>query len=303
MPTKEEDEAAKKIQNQMRKNLTMRSNKRQYVAFELKETEQFYVDCLRNLLKNYIEPMRNPQQNEVFFSPDKIKTLFAGLDPVLAHHEEILSQLSNKLESWTPTTRIGDIFENIAETVGKAYAQFTKHFSKATLIIQYHEQRNSRFREYLEAKRVESGSRYTFQDLLIMPIQRFPHYILILERLSKLTPDNHPDSSPLKTSIESVKKIAELINTKQIEAESYQRLKVLEGQMSGTCPPLAIGNRKYIREMVVTMLVDGLRELRHLVLLSDSLLCLSRTTTFFQRNTQYNFNWMYPLQDVILIIS
>jgi len=302
--TTREELAAKAIQTQLRKKLTLRSTQRQQITLELQHTERSYVENLRNLLNNYIIPLRNPPSpSEAILKVEKVKELFAGIDPVLHHHEEILNQLTIKLKNWTPNISISDVFEDVAEKVGKAYSLFTKNFSKAIIFLQYHEQRNSRFRAFLEMKKMESGSRYVLQDLLIMPIQRFPHYILLLQRLSKVTPENHNDYVPLKKAQESVKKIAMLINEKQSEADNLKKLSELEERMSGTCPPLVIENRKFVKELNVTMIVNGLRELRKLFLFSDSLLCVERGSNFFQKNIQYEFNWMYPLNQVYYFLK
>lgn len=59
--------------------------------------------------------------------------------------------------------------------------------------------------QFLHEAQRKAVSKLALADLLIMPIQRFPHYILLLERLRSATSAFHPDSGSLDTVMEKVR--------------------------------------------------------------------------------------------------
>ena len=235
---------------------------------------------------------------EPIINIDKARHLFNGVDAILEYHRGLLLRISERLDAWSPENVVGDVFDNINENVGQAYTLFTRNFYKAVMFITYQEQDNARFVDFLNNARQASGCKYSIHDLLILPIQRFPHYSMLLERLIKITPDTHPDHPRLIKAQESVKGMASLINEKQLDMESHQHLKDLEARMAGSCPPMAIGNRRYVREVQVTMLGDGQRQFRHLFIFNDALLCVTRANNLFYRNMQFEFEWMFPIGQV-----
>ena len=61
-------------------------------------------------------------------------------------------------------------------------------------------------------------------DCLIMPIQRIPRYVLLLQELRKLTPEFHLESEGITKGLEKIKDIANNMNQKQKLAESMHRV-------------------------------------------------------------------------------
>lgn len=68
---------------------------------------------------------------------------------------------------------------------------------------------------------------------LIMPIQRIPRYILLLEDFRKHTKEDHPDYESLGSAIELVKKVAQDVNEAIRIAENMNKLIVIQARLQG----------------------------------------------------------------------
>merc|ERR1712137_317505 len=59
---------------------------------------------------------------------------------------------------------------------------------------------------------------------MIMPIQRLPRYVLMLEDFSKHTPKNHPQYDEVEKALENMKAITEFVNTEREIAENQKEM-------------------------------------------------------------------------------
>eukprot|EP01120_Amphizonella_sp_Union-15-10_P007200 TRINITY_DN2409_c0_g1_i3.p1 TRINITY_DN2409_c0_g1~~TRINITY_DN2409_c0_g1_i3.p1 ORF type:complete len:157 (+),score=17.76 TRINITY_DN2409_c0_g1_i3:86-556(+) len=68
------------------------------------------------------------------------------------------------------------------------------------------------------------------RSLLIMPCQRIPRYILLLQDLLKNTPSHHPDFEDLQKALDETKEVANAINQAICEYQNHVEMSRLRNQ-------------------------------------------------------------------------
>lgn len=154
-------------------------------------------------------------------------------------------------------------------------------------------------------------------SLLIKPIQKFPKYELLLQRLIKHTDVTHPDHSLLLAAQKEVHDQLLKINCTEREALELEQLREIEGLIEGLID-LVSNDRQYVRHDMVTMAAGGgTRKERALFLFSDLLLVTSikRRSGTIRRPTgqgsvtstleanKYKLLMKIPLEDLEIVRS
>ncbi|KAJ8933035.1 hypothetical protein NQ314_014275 [Rhamnusium bicolor] len=126
--------------------------------------------------------------------------------------------------------------------------------------------------QYTEVTARQHTGKLALDSLLIKPIQKFPKYELLLQRLIKHTDENHPDHSLLLAAQRQVHEQLLKINCTEKEALELEQLREIEGLIDGLIE-LATPERQYLRHDSVSMSHGtGPRKERALFLFSDLLL-------------------------------
>lgn len=121
----------------------------------------------------------------------------------------------------------------------------------------------------------EHKGKLALDSLLIKPIQKFPKYELLLQRLIKHTDPSHPDHGLLLAAQREVHDQLLKINCTEREALELEQLREIEGLIEGLME-LVSSDRQYLRHDLVSMAAGGgARKERALFLFSDLLLVTS----------------------------
>lgn len=145
--------------------------------------------------------------------------------------------------------------------------------------------------------------RLTLGDLLIIPIQRIPRYVLLLEQIHKKSRKSHPDYNDLESAIQKLKDTAADINKKKGESMKLQAvmdlLPKLTNYPGAKLGDLATPDRMLIMEgeLFERSSAGGYKE-RHVFLFSDMLLCAKSNAQqglFKSGVMTYEFKWAYML--------
>lgn len=121
----------------------------------------------------------------------------------------------------------------------------------------------------------EHKGKLALDSLLIKPIQKFPRYELLLQRLIKYTESSHPDHNLLLSAQKKVHEQLLKINCTEKEALELEQLREIEGLIEGLME-LVANDRQYLRHDLVSMTAGGgTRKERALFLFSDLLLITS----------------------------
>jgi len=74
-------------------------------------------------------------------------------------------------------------------------------------------------------------SNHDLHDLLIMPIQRCPRYLLLLQELIKYTPHVHPDYKDLQQAKNALMNVTEILNESERASSNMQQLHSIQQEM------------------------------------------------------------------------
>ncbi|XP_046669162.1 rho guanine nucleotide exchange factor 17-like isoform X2 [Homalodisca vitripennis] len=247
---------------------------RTHVVVELYETERSYVESLQILVTKYLQPLKSPE-NAGLVDAALVDEIFYQVPAILAHHEEFLEELKNRLEHWDVKQRVGDIF---LETFTKhavidTYTAFINNWKTAKEAIKTTCQAKPAFARFLEAMAREHKGKLALDSLLIMPVQRIPRYELLIQTLLKHTEASHPDHGPLCEAQREVHALAVRINCTERESLELEQLEALIESTGGL--HLVAPDRSFLRHDLVTMSAGQGRKERALFLFSDLLVVTS----------------------------
>jgi len=222
--------------------------KRMQVVEEIVSCERSYVEQLNSIINNFQIPlsrkqMKNSESESVnaagqmvrssgsikqrqFSIPQRLlKTIFGNIKLLCSAITHTLSELEKSAKE-NPLNTVtmplfGSVFiaeiNNIAEHV-----DYVINFNDALDALaqaQRNPQFAKEFRELLRANKV-----LDFTDLLVVPVQHTPRYIILIERLLGRTHVLHPDHAPLVQALDLVKRLAAYMNERRKMKESMQAL-------------------------------------------------------------------------------
>ncbi|KAK3925866.1 Rho guanine nucleotide exchange factor 17, partial [Frankliniella fusca] len=246
---------------------------RTHVVVELFETERSYVESLEFLVKEYMQPLKKPE-NAGMVDSELVEQIFYQVPAILALHREFLDDLQKRLENWDVQQKVGDVLLNAftKRSVIETYTAFINNWKTAKEAIKSTCQAKPAFARYLEAMAREHKGKLDIDSLLIKLVQRIPGYELLIQQLLKHTDQSHADHALLLDAQREIHELAVKINCtkmESLEAEQQQQvLRDLEQLVEG-CDLVAQG-RAFLRHDSVTLATgQGARKDRVIFLFSD----------------------------------
>ncbi|XP_044741700.1 rho guanine nucleotide exchange factor 17 isoform X2 [Chrysoperla carnea] len=261
-------------------NIPNPNDTRTHIVVELYDTERSYVESLQTLVTKYLQPLKRPE-NAGLLEPAIVDEVFYQVPALLCHHEIFLDELHKRLEHWDAKQKIGDVFIDVftKPSVVETYTGFVNNWKKAKEIIKNTAQAKPAFARFIEAMAREHKGKFALDSLLIKPIQKFPKYEMLIQRLLKHTEITHPDHQLLLEAQHHIHELLLKINCTEREMNEFeqqqQNLKELESLVEGLIN-LVVSDRQYLRHDLVTMVTtQGTRKDRALFLFNDLLVITS----------------------------
>jgi len=192
--------------------------------------------------------------SEPIISVAEVKTLFCGnVEVIFNISKELLGHIEQRIPMWSPNQKIADIFVRMFPFF-KGYFDYSKGFEASHSLMAQLNKTNPKFTKFLEErKNIVVSQRLDLPSLLIMPIQRLPRYILLLEDLKKHTKEDHPDSTELVTAITTIKKIVADMNDTIKKAENTQKIIEIQSKFPhDNLDHLLTPHRSYVRDAPIT---------------------------------------------------
>eukprot|EP01102_Stenamoeba_stenopodia_P004102 TRINITY_DN1427_c0_g1_i3.p1 TRINITY_DN1427_c0_g1~~TRINITY_DN1427_c0_g1_i3.p1 ORF type:complete len:634 (-),score=150.70 TRINITY_DN1427_c0_g1_i3:88-1989(-) len=246
--------------------------KRTLIVQEIIATEESYVNSLSVLIRLFLVPLRETAQTNPIVNATTIKTIFSEIEVIFNVNRLLLSDLKSRMSNWSPSQIISDVFLQMLDFL-KTYQAYVNNFNAALDCINKECETNSAFVTFIEKTYVnpECGA-MTIQSFLIMPIQRIPRYVLLLEDLLKNTPQHHRDYTQLSTTQSKMKEIAIKLNEAKRDAENLTQVMNIQMRLVGKFENLVQPYRRYIAEAeVVEVGIKKGNPARILILFSDVL--------------------------------
>ncbi|XP_072933531.1 rho guanine nucleotide exchange factor 17 isoform X2 [Epargyreus clarus] len=260
--------------------LHQHNDTRTHVVVELYETEKSYVEALEILVKKYLQPLKSPE-NAGLLDTFVVDEIFYQVPAILNVHQVFLEQLRRRLEQWDLQQKVGDVFLDVftKPTVMDTYMSFINNLKKAKETIKTSAASRPAFAKFLDAMARDHKGKLSLDNLLIKPVQKFPSYKLLIQRLIKHTDQSHPDHKLLLEAQKEIHDLLELINCTERESleleQQQQTLRDLEQMIEGLSNLVSV-DRSFLRHEMVTMpSAQGTIKDRALFLFSDTLLITS----------------------------
>ncbi|XP_017768074.1 PREDICTED: rho guanine nucleotide exchange factor 17 isoform X2 [Nicrophorus vespilloides] len=257
-------------------NLQRLHDTRTHVVVELYDTERSYVESLHILITKYLEPLKNPD-NAGLLDVALVDEVFYQIPSLFMYHDTFLEQLRMRLDHWDAKQKVGDVLLEMFSNPSliETYTSYVNNWKRARDVWKNAQQSKPAFARFLVAKARENKGKLPLDSLLIKPIQKFPKYELLIQRLIKNTDETHPDHGLLTAAQKELHDQVVKINCTEREALELEQLRDIEGHIEGLID-LASPDRSYLRHDLVSMAVGGTtRKERALFLFSDLLLITS----------------------------
>jgi hypothetical protein len=286
------------------------NEKRIHGLLEILESERKYTRYITLLYSQYYLPLTNdtPLPNVNITSPqlpyetveipdNTLRNIFPpGLVQIVNFNTTLLTELNQIIqvpvdEPPSPAvvnqSMIGPLFIERAPFL-KLYTSYVSQYEQAYRTLSDCFAKNPDFKRVVdEGIKLPESNGLALMDLMIMPIQRIPRYLLLLQAVFSHTPSSHPDYDNLKKAMDKVQDVASYVN-KKIE-ETSNRHKVIEIADELNIPTIIEPHRHFIREGKLTMEgEEGQREFK-VYLLSDMII-LKEFTTLMQGIRKYSIN-------------
>ncbi|TDG46198.1 hypothetical protein AWZ03_007406 [Drosophila navojoa] len=253
---------------------------RTYVVQEIYRNEQSYVESLQTVVLKYLKVLKSPEHAGMI-DTRTVDEIFFMVPDILEIHEKFLAELKHRLDDWDMQQKVGDAF---IETFSKlevleVYTSFVNNCNRAKNAIRSMKHQRPSFSKFLETTAREHKGKLTLDNLLIKPVQKFPNYELLFQRLIKHTDHDHPDQKHLQEVLKLVHDILVHINCKEREImENGQReatLRELEGVIEGITDLIAPDRQFLLFDLVSMPSGQGARKDRGFFLFNDLLVLTS----------------------------
>eukprot|EP01091_Cochliopodium_minus_P009689 TRINITY_DN2439_c0_g1_i1.p1 TRINITY_DN2439_c0_g1~~TRINITY_DN2439_c0_g1_i1.p1 ORF type:complete len:352 (-),score=104.13 TRINITY_DN2439_c0_g1_i1:29-1084(-) len=201
--------------------------KRSRIVKEILSTEQSYGDQIKIMIEFYMKPM----SNQKIVKEEKVKIIFGNIDVIYQIHLLFLESLQKGLNNYQSNPCISQVFLQLSDAM-KLYSIYINGYDDSMDLIERKKKEKKKFDKFLKEQKVESKSQLDLFSLLIVPIQRLPRYVLLLEELLKSTWEGHSDYEGLQNAIHKIRNTVEHVNETKRKIECQEKLVELQNQIS-----------------------------------------------------------------------
>eukprot|EP00727_Mastigamoeba_balamuthi_P007688 m51a1_g354 putative pleckstrin domain-containing protein (617) ;mRNA; r:573558-577054 len=265
------------VRRWMARVLFEKAKLRRRIMLELLETERSYVESLHAIVKVFYAPLaeRVERKDLTVLCKEHLDAIFHNIRDIEAGNATLLQNLEHEFSSatsWVPGPAVGTVFQSSIVLL-VAHVDFITNFDKsiATLL---QTQQTPGFSAFLRSTRANPLlKKQDLNDLLIMPVQRIPRYVLLLQDLLSKTPRLHPGFRDLEEAVKMVRLLASFINDVQHKRESMDKLREELSGIEGLAPAKW---RHYMRKGDWTWDSHSIKKSELCYLLNDSLVLAKR---------------------------
>lgn len=154
---------------------------------EVLETERTYLNSLNKLINLYIVPLK------AILDPPTHNVLFGHVEMIYNLNSELLTELQTDLNN------VGSAFLRLGPFL-KLYSVYAFDYKKVLLTLQELQDKNTKFKTFLDRTETRPDVQTKLNSLLILPIQRVPRYKLLLQQVLLYTSPLERDFKILQVS-------------------------------------------------------------------------------------------------------
>ncbi|EAL68524.2 hypothetical protein DDB_G0278703 [Dictyostelium discoideum AX4] len=192
------------------------------IVEELFETESTYVNHLSNLLKIFINPLK-AKKGDSILPADDFDQIFSSIQTIYKTNSYFLDQVDEIFKKFNKWSCFGEKVLKLVPLFN-CYIDYIINFECSQKYLKKALSSNSTFANFVKQGNAKKElDDLDLEDLLIMPVQRIPRYIMLFKEIRKFTPLYHNDFSGIDKTLEAFKAFAQKVNT-----QSGFRKKVLQ---------------------------------------------------------------------------
>eukprot|EP01119_Soliformovum_irregulare_P017268 TRINITY_DN5104_c0_g1_i5.p1 TRINITY_DN5104_c0_g1~~TRINITY_DN5104_c0_g1_i5.p1 ORF type:complete len:1305 (+),score=612.96 TRINITY_DN5104_c0_g1_i5:333-3917(+) len=177
--------------------------------------------------------------------------IFANLAEIAEFHRNFVKDLQERISQWDDESTLADVFQK-KFTFIEAYRQYIHNYNTSLLVLPHLRKKNFNLNKIIrdfEEKQMAS-TKLNLEAFLIMPIQRVPRYILLLQDLHKYSSDTSPDKRTIPAVLENIRSSMKDINS-SIDAgaaDDIRKIAEIERSIDGDFESLIQNKRRFLRE-------------------------------------------------------
>ena len=178
------------------------------IISEVLSTEVNYVRSLQRLVDGLITPLSNDSS----LPAGAVESVFSNVPQLLVKHREFHEKLDARVGSWDAATSCaGDLFLEGLNFLS-LYQAYLSNYDSA--VVRLHILRRAHPAVGTLVGQFDNGDQSGLDvgSYLIMPVQRIPRYLLLVDQLRKYTPATHPDKPVLDAAHDIIKTKLALLN-------------------------------------------------------------------------------------------
>ncbi|XP_063150456.1 proto-oncogene vav [Candoia aspera] len=191
-------------------------DKRKCCLQEIQQTEEKYTSTLESIHQHFMKPL------QLFLQPQELENIFINIEELLKVHRCFLVDLKNAL-SFNHSQNLYQVFIKYKERF-LLYGRYCSQIEAATKHLDQVSNSNVDVRMKLEecSQRANNG-RFSLRDLLMVPMQRVLKYHLLLQELTKYTPEP-TEKENLRQALDAMRDLAQCVNEVKRDNETLKQI-------------------------------------------------------------------------------
>eukprot|EP01132_Coremiostelium_polycephalum_P006038 gene6038-7522_t len=213
------------------------------VVEEFYETETTYVAHISHILKIFVNPLKQKlKSSDSIINADEIDQVFSTIDIIYKSNCIFLDTLEEIYRNFNKWSCFGEkLLEHLP--LFECYIDYIINYEYSQKALKKTLQMNQSFSQFVKtAEQTKELDDLDLSDLLIMPVQRIPRYIMLLKEIRKYTPTHHSDYHPIDRALDAFKHFADNVNEKN---GSRKKVLLLEDKIFGFKDDIT-GNSRYL---------------------------------------------------------
>jgi RhoGEF domain len=114
---------------------------RDRIAEEILSTERKYVTALGVCIDVFLDPL---EVQKKLITQDEIRFIFSDIRPIHFFNTKLAEDLAERLENWSSTQCIGDIFLKLIEFM-KVYKLYVQNYSRSLTLLDKLQRKNPKY--------------------------------------------------------------------------------------------------------------------------------------------------------------
>ena len=258
---------------QMQKVEQAQMQMRRRVANEILTTEESYVKGLDTMCDRIVRPLLEQARAwngtgglaQAPLTEDEVMGIFSSVFLLRDDHRAFLERLRARFADWSDNeTVVGDLFVDVLPVLEQHYAPYLETYASASAAYHYIYAHNAATKALVdEFERAQYAiNKLNVPSFLVMPVQRLPRYVMLLNDLHKYTVQRHPDKAVLARVCQELPQMVSRIN-KRIDADraaAVQANVALASTIAGEGTDVIVRReRRLLREYALKRVVEEVR--------------------------------------------